>query len=438
MNYKGLKAIVLGLGESGRAAAELLLEAGADVMVCDEKINGRLEELSKKLRKRGAIVELGVKSLASYRFDLGVLSPGIEMGRPMVKTLQEEGTPVIGELELAYRFCRCPVIAITGTNGKSTTTELIAAILTAGGKKTMACGNLGTALSSIVSKSGEMDALTVEVSSFQLEGIERFRPQISVYLNFTPDHLDRYSSLDEYREAKDRIFENQTEKDYAILNSGCRYPKIRARKVTFNALGGDADYTFANGNLLRRGEMVLAQGETRLRGPHNAENQLAAIATGDLLGISREKIVEALCEYKPLPHRCEVARVLEGVTYINDSKATNIDAMEKALLSQSQPVVLIAGGKDKGFDFSPMKKLVREKARHAIFIGETKEKLFKTFELETTCHRAGDMGEAVKLGRKLARNGDVVLFSPGCSSYDMFKNFEERGDVFKDQVNKLN
>ncbi|MFH1066406.1 MAG: UDP-N-acetylmuramoyl-L-alanine--D-glutamate ligase [bacterium] len=437
MNCKGLKAAVLGLGVSGRAAVELLLEKGADVVALDHKWSEALETLAAGLKARGARVELGAKSQAVCRFDLGVISPGIRPDAPMVEQVRQTGATMMGELEFAYRFCECPIIAITGTNGKSTTTELVAAVLTADGKKTTACGNIGKALSSVVNTTGELDVVTVEVSSFQLETIIEFRPRVAVYLNFAPDHLDSYKSVKEYWEAKARLFLNQTPDDYAVVNSGCRYPMLRAKQITFNAMGGDADYTSRDGALMRGDEILLHQEKTKLKGPHNAENQLAAFAVGDLYAIPRPRIVEALCEYQPLPHRCETARVLDGVTYINDSKATNIDAMEKALLAQSQPVVLIAGGKDKGFDFSTVGDLVKKKTRHAVLLGETQSKIFQAWERQTNCHRVESMAEAVALSRKLARSGDVVLFSPGCSSYDMFKNFEERGDVFKTLVKEL-
>lgn len=428
---------MLGLGISGKAAAELLLEEGAEVVALDHKWSEALETLAANLKVHGAQVELGMKSQAVCRFDLGVISPGIRPDSPMVEQVRQTGATMIGEMELAYRFCECPIVAVTGTNGKSTTTELIAAVLTAGGKKTIACGNLGKALSSVVNVTGELDAVTVEVSSFQLETIAEFRPRVAVYLNFAPDHLDSYKSVEEYWEAKARLFLNQTPDDYAVVNTGCRYPTLKAKQITFNAMGEDADYTFRDGVLMHGDEILLRQDQTQLRGPHNAENQLAAFAVGDLYGIPRQCIVEALCEYQPLPHRCEHVRVLEGVTYINDSKATNIDAMEKALLAQSQPVVLIAGGKDKGFDFSSVGDLVKKKVSHALLLGEMQSKIFQAWEQQTTCHRVASLAEAVVLSHKLATPGDVVLFSPGCSSYDMFKNFEERGDVFKTLVKEL-
>jgi len=437
MNIQGKKVVVLGLGASGESAANLLLKKGAVVTLRDNRVTPFLEKTTAAFRARGATVELGEKSFLNSVFDLAVLSPGIALTKPMVRRVAEKGTSVIGELELASRFCEWPIVGVTGTNGKSTTTELIAAILTAGGFKTTACGNIGLPMSDVVARGEKMDVLTVEISSFQLETIESFRPNIAVYLNLTPDHLDRYESMDEYRAAKDRIFFNQQSDDVAVINSACLYPEIRARRVTFNALGGDADYIFSKGNLQRGGEVILAQSRTHLRGPHNAENQLAALAVADIWGVSRKAAVEALCKYRALPHRCEFIRELDHVKYVNDSKATNIDAVEKALLSFSERVVLIAGGKDKGIDFSPLRNVLGQRARHVVLIGEMQQKMLAAWSGSVACHPAGDFSEAVALSRKLAQPGDVVLLSPGCSSYDMFENFEHRGTLFRQLVEAL-
>lgn len=437
MNVKGKKVVVLGLGESGRAAAELLVGKGAEVVVRDNAMNERVARLSERLGQMGVRVEIQEKNFTPCRFDLGVLSPGIDPRRPLVSQLREQNTPVIGELELAYRFCECPIVAITGTNGKSTTTELVAAVFEAGGKSTVACGNIGQAFSEAVKRSADLDVMAVEVSSFQLEAIEQFRPRISVYLNFTPDHLDRYATMEEYKAAKARIFANQTESDFAVVSTSCDDPSIRAKKITLDAYGGPADYTFENGVLKAFGKDVLEQGKTLLAGPHNAENQLAALAVGDIYGIPREKTIEALRAYRALPHRCEPVRELDGVTYINDSKGTNIDALEKALLAQDRPVVLIAGGKDKGVDFAGLAGLLAKKVRHAVLIGEMQSALNRAWGQTVPCHRAVDLEDAVVQARRLAKAGWVVLLSPGCSSYDMFKNFEERGNLFRQAVKDL-
>jgi len=424
---------VLGLGISGMEAAKLLQDRGARVTVRDDATdNATVNQRAEALRQRGIGVELGGAIPATAeRFDFCVLSPGIHPDAPLVRRLRQAGLPMLGELEVAYRFCQCPIVAITGTNGKTTTTELVDAVLAAGGKRTKASGNIGTAFSAAVRDSANLDVMVLEASSFQLEHVVEFRPRISVHLNLTPDHLDRYGSMEEYETAKWQIFRNQTPDDYAIVNTNLRLPEIAARKTTFSVTGAAADYQLIDGWLVARGEQVLEQSRTNLAGPHNAENMLAALAVADLYHIPREAAIRALCDYKPLPHRCEKVGVIDGVTFINDSKATNIDALEKALLSQRSPVVLLAGGKDKGLDFSGLRPLLREKVKAVVLIGQMTEKLFAAWNSAVPCVRATTLADAVERARQLVRPGDAVLFSPGCSSFDMFKGFEDRGDQFR-------
>ena len=432
MDANGKQVVVLGLGISGMEAATLLQDRGAQVTVRDNAANdGRVSERAEVLRQRGITVELGKDIPATTRFDFCVLSPGINPSAPLVRGLIAAGLPMLGELEVAYRFCECPIVAITGTNGKTTTTELVDAVLDAGGKRSMASGNIGTAFSAAVRESKNLDVMVLEVSSFQLEQIAEFRPHVSVHLNLTPDHLDRYKSMEEYEAAKWQVFRNQTAEDFAIVNTNLRLPKMAAKKITFNVAGAAADYQLIDGWLVARGEKVLEQSKTNLIGPHNAENMLAALAVADIYGIAREAAIRALCNYKPLPHRCEKVGEIEGVTFINDSKATNIDALEKALLAMRAPVVLIAGGKDKGLDFSGLRELVHEKVEDVVLIGQMTEKLFETWHAVVPCVRASSLADAVDKSRQLAKPGDVVLFSPGCSSFDMFRDYEDRGDQFR-------
>jgi UDP-N-acetylmuramoylalanine--D-glutamate ligase len=432
MDVTGKQVVVLGLGISGMEAAKLLQDRGAHVTVRDNASgNATVNQRADGLRHRGIAVQLGGEIPTSTRFDFGVLSPGINPKAPLVKNLVEAGVPMFGELEIAYRFCQCPIVAITGTNGKTTTTELVDTVLAAGGKRTKASGNIGTAFSTAVRDSENLDVMVVEVSSFQLEQIVEFRPRISVHLNLTPDHLDRYASMEEYEAAKWQIFRNQTADDVAIVNTNLRLPEMAARKVTFNVMGGVADYQLTDGWLVARGESVLEQSRTNLIGPHNAENMLAALAVADLYRVPREGAIRALCAYKPLPHRLEKVGVIDGVTYINDSKATNIDALEKALMSMRSPTVLIAGGKDKGLDFSGLRSLVREKVQAVVLIGQMTGKLFAAWNSAVPCVKATTLADSVDRAQQLAQPGDVVLFSPGCSSFDMFKDFEDRGDQFR-------
>jgi UDP-N-acetylmuramoylalanine--D-glutamate ligase len=432
MDVNGKQVVVLGLGISGMEAAKLLQSNGARVTVRDNAANNAaVNQRAEALRRLGVSVELGEAIAALGRFDFCVLSPGINPNAPLVQKLRQAGLPMFGELEVAYRFCQCPIVAITGTNGKTTTTELVDAVLNAGGKRTRAAGNIGTAFSAAVRESANLDVMVVEASSFQLEHIVDFRPRISVHLNLTPDHLDRYASMEEYEIAKWQVFRNQTADDYAIVNVNLRLPEIAAKKITFSVTGLPADYQLADGWLVARNEQVLEQSRTNLIGPHNAENMLSALAVADLYDIPREATIQALCAYKPLPHRCENVGMIDGVTFINDSKATNIDALEKALLAMKSPVVLLAGGKDKGLDFSGLRSLLREKAKAIVLIGQMTEKLFLAWNSAVPCVKAASLANAVDLARGLAKEGDVVLFSPGCSSFDMFKDFEDRGDQFR-------
>ena len=432
MDVNGKQVVVLGLGISGMEAAKLLQDQGARVTARDNAADkDAVKARAEALRQRGINVQLGGEIPATdERFDFCVLSPGIHPDAPLVRRLRQAGLPMFGELEVAYRFCKCPIVAITGTNGKTTTTELVDAVLAAGGKRTKASGNIGTAFSAAVRDSANLDVMVLEVSSFQLENISEFRPRVSIHLNLTPDHLDRYGSMEEYETAKWQIFRNQTLDDVAIVNTNLRLPEMAARKITFSVTGA-ADYQLIDGWLVARGEQVLEQGRTNLIGPHNAENMLAALAVADLYHVPREAAIRALCDYKPLPHRCEKVGVINGVTYINDSKATNIDALEKALLAQRSPVVLMAGGKDNGLDFSGLRPLLREKAKAVVLIGQMTEKLFAIWNSAVPCARAASLADAVEQAAQLAAPGDAVLFSPGCSSYDMFKDFEDRGDQFR-------
>ncbi len=286
-------------------------------------------------------------------------------------------------------------------------------------------------------KTSRLDVLTVEVSSFQLEAIRNFRPSISLWLNFAPDHLDRYRSVAEYRTAKLRIFENQTEQDVAVVNAAEALPKIRASRITFSAYSNRADFRLSDGAILYESQPVLRLADTKLQGLHNIENLMATLGVGVARGLSFAQMVPAIHDYEPRPHRCEFVRELEGVEYINDSKATNLDAVEKALAAQTKPVVLIAGGKDKGFGFDPLRSLVKDKVKSAVLIGEMAESIRRSWEGAVKSEIATSLADAVERARSLASAGDVVLFSPGTSSFDMFKSYADRGDQFRKLVQTL-
>jgi UDP-N-acetylmuramoylalanine--D-glutamate ligase len=438
VHYRNKEIAVLGMGSSGEAAAELLLEEGANVTVIDTGTGVKLEERATALRARGVQVLTGDRALPiDRRFDLAIISPGIDPSAPLVRTFLQKRVEMIGELELAYEICRCPVVAITGTNGKTTTTQLIEKMLNACGQRTVACGNIGLPFSSIVRRSGELDVVTLEVSSFQLEKIRTFRPKVAVWLNLAPDHLDRYADVAEYRAAKLRIFENQKAEDFAVVNLRDDLPELAARKITFSAYERGGDFEWVDGAILFRGEKVLTLEATQLKGLHNAENLMAALGSGVALGLSFLAMVEALSTYRALPHRCEVVRQLDGVDWVNDSKATNLDALEKALMGEVRPVVLIAGGKDKGFEFDTITDLVANKVKCAVLIGQMAPRIEALWREKVRCVRAGSLAEAVQLARDEARPGDIVLFSPGTSSFDMFKNYEDRGNQFRALVQAI-
>jgi UDP-N-acetylmuramoylalanine--D-glutamate ligase len=370
-------------------------------------------------------------------YDLVVLSPGIDPDSPLAQNFSARKIETIGELELGWRFCTVPVIAITGTNGKTTTTELVAQMLNACGQKTIACGNIGKPLSEIVRRDEKYDVLTVEVSSFQLETIRTFRPAVSVWLNFAPDHLDRYASVAEYRTAKLRIFDYQTPDDVAVVNALEQLPEIKAKRTTFSAYDDEADFRLEGGAVAYRGEAVLRLADTKLRGSHNIENLMATLAVGLARGLTFSEMVPPLSQYEPQPHRCEFVREVNGATYINDSKATNLDAVEAALNAQNKPVILIAGGKDKGFNYEPLRELVRQKVRATVLIGEMAETIAQDWKDAVPAEKAASLADAVERARKLAKPGEVVLFSPGTSSFDMFKSYADRGDQFRALVHAL-
>ena len=439
MQIAGKHIAVLGAGESGGSAARLLIDEGARVTVLDSGDAQSLREKITALESAGATVIAGATADADAgKYDLAILSPGIDPTSALVKNILARSIPMIGELELAYLLCGKPIIAITGTNGKTTTTQLIEQMLLGCGVKTVACGNIGPAFSAKAREGRAMDVMTVEVSSFQLEEIRTFRPKIAVWLGFAPDHLDRYPSLQAYYDAKARIFENQTAEDWAVVNLRDKLPALKARRITFSAYESGGDFDLRDGVIHFHGEPVLEVSTTNLRGSHNAENLMAALATGHAMGLDFAPMLAPLREYTALPHRCEFIRTLDGVDYVNDSKATNLDSLEKALDGETRPVVLIAGGKDKGFEFDSVADLVARKCRCAVLLGDMAARIEQLWSAKLPCVNAGrSLERAVQTARSNARSGDIVLFSPGTSSFDMFRNYADRGNQFRQLVQSL-
>ena len=419
------------------AAARLLKKCGAIVSALDTGVSPMLEQKALDLGGEGITVTTGLEAAeVTADHDLVVLSPGIEEKSKLVVQARSEGAPLIGELELAYTLATSPVIAITGTNGKTTTTELTARILRGAGIDAEACGNIGTPMSELLL--GKPPGLFVaEVSSFQLETIRTFRPKVALLLNLSPNHLDRYASMEEYRSAKLRIFENQTAEDWAVIPFGEDFPGIRARTITFSTTDSRADITLSSAGMIRyRNQDLVDMRRTRLQGPHNAANLMAAFGAGLALGADPVAMASAVSDYTPPAHRFEKVREENGVTWINDSKATNLDAMEQAIRSVKGSLILIAGGKDKGTGFGPIAQLVRERAGAAILIGEMRSRIAGEWQPMNTI-LAENLEEAVLLAASKALPGPTGLFSPGTSSYDMFRDYIERGDTFRRLVQSL-
>lgn len=433
MTLAGKTVVVLGAGRSGRAAAALALREGAAVHAHDaaDSISGM---------PVGTTLHPSADEASgrATRCDLLVVSPGIDTYGPLVAAYAAGAGEMIGETEFASRYYKGRIIGITGTNGKTTTTELVERILRAGGHDAAPCGNYGVPLSEIVLRVPVPTAVSLELSSFQLETISSLRPDVSIWLNFAPDHMDRYPTVEAYFAAKFRIFENQTPAETAIIRAGEKLPPIRPRVVTFSTEDASADW-FSDGRIItRRGKTVLdLEASTRMRGLHNAENAMAAIAACEALGIPVEVAGRALDGYAPPLHRCELVRTLDGVEYLNDSKATNLHALESALRSQTRPVVLIAGGKDKGLDYAPVVPLLAKKAVAAVTYGQIAAPLAAVFAAAVPVEQVTTLAEAVAAARRLAPRGSVVLLSPGTSSFDQFSGYEQRGDVFRETVLNL-
>ena len=429
--------MVLGLGRSGIAAARLLLRQGARVTVCDSGESDSILERAKLLRGEGAVVLTGVAGERdAKRYDLAILSPGIEEATALVTNVTGKGTPLIGELELAFSLCPCPVVAITGSNGKTTTTELTSLMLAAAGFRNAACGNIGTPMSELVATEEAWDLLVTEVSSFQLETIRTFRPKVALWLNLSPNHLDRYPSMQEYSAAKLRIFENQTGEDWAVIPHAEALPPLKARTISFSTGDPAADLTLRGTEVFYQSQPLLDLAKTRLRGPHNAANLMAAFGCGIALGADLSRMAAAVSNYTPPAHRCELIAEHDGVHWINDSKATNLDAMEQAIRSVQGPLILIAGGKDKGFEFAPIAALVRERVSFAILIGEMRHRIARDWE-PVPLATVESLEEAVALAAEKAGPGSTVLLSPGTSSFDMFSNYIERGESFRRCVKEV-
>ena len=434
MNLKNKHVIVLGAGSSGRDAAALALREGADVAVHDSRdaITGMPDGVT---AVPGANVQSGKDSCC----DLLVVSPGIDGTTNLVQAYAANAGEMIGEIELAYRYYHGRIIAITGTNGKTTTTELVERILTHSGKSCYACGNYGPTFSSMVLMDEPPESIALEVSSFQLETIREFHPEVVIWLNFSPDHMDRYPTVEAYKAAKMRVFENMESDNSIVARAGEDIGSQQAVIKTFST-EGDADYTLIDKSIAFHGEKLIDLSHTRLRGLHNAENAMAAFAACTFMGITAPTAEDALRGFAPPMHRCELIRTLDGVEYINDSKATNLHALDSALRSQGRPVILIAGGKQKGLDYSEILPRLEATTKCIVVFGEIADQLAETFQPVCgicPCTIADSLEDAVHIATEFSDRGNTILFSPGTSSFDMFSGYEERGDCFRRIVNQL-
>lgn len=457
----GAHVTVVGLARSGVAACRLLQTVGARVTVADRKEQSELASILGTIDADRIGIRVGAGYEASLdSADLVVISPGVPYRMDALERVRRRGVKVISELELASQFLRSPIVAVTGTNGKSTTVTLIGQFLAKSGKSAFVGGNLGTALSEAASatvqasQAGRPDPyqlFVVEVSSFQLETIERFHPWIAACLNITVDHQDRYASLDEYVAAKQRIFENQTASDYALVNlddarvaafrSGIKAKRLGFTRTQSLGSGWDGG-TFLDGDRIvttvsGSRQEICRRGEIRLIGNHNIENVMAAVTYAVLCGCSLQAIRDVLATFPGLEHALEVVRERRGVRFVNDSKGTNVDATLKALESIDQPIWLIAGGRDKGGDFSRLAQALKRRAKRVILIGEAASLMRTAWSGLVEMHDAATLREAVELAAREASPGDVVLLSPACASFDMFADYQDRGRQFKACVNAL-
>jgi UDP-N-acetylmuramoylalanine--D-glutamate ligase len=447
MNLKGKKVLVVGLGRTGAACTRFLTERGAEVTISEAKPENQKQEELREVEGFLVRVETGGHQEESFiKADLIVVSPGVPLNIPPLEKAQKKGKEIISEIELAYRFCNCPIIAVTGTNGKSTTTSLLGEIFKTAGRKVFVGGNLGNPMIEMFFSPEQVEYVIAEISSFQLEAISQFRPYISVLLNITPDHLDRYASYREYIEAKANIFLNQRGDDHAIVSADdpeCEklLARIKAKVSFFSTRKQLKNGCYAEGDYLYylKGERrdLFAVKDLSLTGIHNYENIMASILASKICGLPSDTIRLALRQFKALEHRMELVRVVKGVKFYNDSKGTNVGAVTRSLESFSSNVVLIAGGKDKGGDYRILRELAKGRLKSLVLLGQAKEKIKEALGDMAPTHVVNDLDEAVSTAFKIASPGDTVLFSPACSSFDMFKNFEERGEVFKSLVNRL-
>ncbi len=448
MELAGKNALVVGLARTGLAAARFLAARGARVGVSEQRAEADRSPAAAELRALGVEVECGLHNQSRFlAADLIIPSPGVPLNLPVLEQARRRGVEIISELELAWRFLQGTVVAVTGSNGKTTTVSLLGKIFTDAGRRTQVGGNIGAPLIGLVDTSTPDSVNVVEVSSFQLEAITSFRPRVAALLNLTPDHLDRHARMADYVAAKARLFGYQQGDDFAVFNaddpgSADLAPEVRARRYWFSrrrrldvgAFLRDDWVVFAHDATQHP---VLPRAEVRLPGAHNLENVLAAVCAASLLGVQPEQLRGAIGSFQGVEHRLEFVAEIDGVRYVNDSKATNVDAAVKALEAFPGDLIVILGGKDKGGDFRPLAPLLRERARHVLLIGAAREKIAEQIGTSAPYVSLETLPQAVERAAELAGPGTVVLLAPACASFDQFENYEHRGRVFKEEVQRL-
>jgi UDP-N-acetylmuramoylalanine--D-glutamate ligase len=449
---KNMKALVVGLGRSGVAATKLLCKKGVKVTVTDELNKSDLKDSLEALKGFEYEAELGKHVLKTFTDnDFIVVSPGVKLDIKPLQQADKSKIPIISELELASQFISEPIIAVTGTNGKTTTSTMIAEMIQNSGKTVFLGGNIGVPLSEYAARRDKCDWVVAEVSSFQLDTTFSFKPHIAVFLNVAPDHLDRYSSFDEYVQSKMKLKTNMGEEDHLVLNlrdhklvsllSGARPKSLFFTSDPVEKIPAHLTEKFQGAFLMnsstislktpRWKEHLFAVAGTQLRGIHNKENMMAAMLAAKLAGVSNEAIQKVFLNFKPLPHRMEFVARKNQVTFYNDSKGTNVHSLLRSLQSFDEPVILIAGGRDKGEDYTNLGPAIRSHVKNLILVGEAKEKINRAIGDFSETFLVGTFEEAVYLAYQKSRSGDVILLSPGCASQDMFKNYEERGNYYK-------
>ena len=448
MELNNKRVLVVGLGKSGVASALFLRSRGAQVTVSDSKPQEQLSEEIPILLDHGIIIETGGHGERTFHGqDLIVVSPGVPADSPPLVQARALGEPVIGEIELAAQFLPKSIVAITGSNGKTTTTTLTGEIITAGGYPTRVGGNIGTPAISLVATARPDSVVVLEVSSFQLETIQTFRARVAVVLNVTPDHLDRHRTFETYVHAKARIFENQQADDFAVLNADDPVCVGLAGRTRAQVFWFSRKKEVQQGASLRDGRIlfrdssgqqeIMVASEIPLKGAHNLENTLAAICAGALMKCAPERIRAAVRNFKAVEHRLEYVATVRGVEYYNDSKATNVDATIKALESFPANIHLIVGGKDKGSDYTVLNDLLRQRVKRVYTIGAAADKIESQVREAAEIVHAESLDSAVQRASASAQPGDIVLLAPACASFDQFRNYEHRGKVFKELVQRL-